>query len=86
MGLFEQGRLTPKLALAASVPATDWNVRSTGAPAAISFSVVVTWARTQLWVGMSYSVRRSSSRCSRARTAAVLSVAGLMPMTASPQP
>ena len=81
-----RARVTPKLALAASVPATDWNVRSTGAPASIRPSVVVTWARTHVWVGMSYSVRRSSSRRSRASTAAGLSVAGLTPMTASPHP
>ena len=43
----------PKLVLAASVPAIDWNTRSTGAPGAISASVVVTWASTQLCVGIS---------------------------------
>ena len=46
-------RLTPKLLLAASVPAMDWNTRSTGAPRSISSMVVVTWASTQDWVGIS---------------------------------
>src|SRR5215212_7468833 len=35
-------RSTPKLRLAASVPAIDWNTRSTGAPCPINPSVVVT--------------------------------------------
>ena len=43
----------PKLLLAASVPAMDWNTRSTGAPRRISSRVVVTWASTQDWVGIS---------------------------------
>ena len=41
----------PKLALAASVPAIDWNSRSTGAPASRQASWVVMWARQQAWVG-----------------------------------
>ena len=51
----------PKLLLAASVPAIDWNTRSTGAPLPIRSSVVVTCASTQLCVGMSSLVRISSS-------------------------
>ena len=33
----------PKLVFAASVPAIDWNTRSTGTPCPISCNVVVTW-------------------------------------------
>jgi hypothetical protein len=44
-------RLMPKPLLAASVPATDWNTRSTGAPRSISCSVLVTWVKMQDWVG-----------------------------------
>ena len=43
----------PKLLLAASVPAIDWNTRSTGAPRSIASIVVVTWVSMQDWVGMS---------------------------------
>ena len=43
----------PKLRFAASVPAIDWNTRSTGAPRSIACSVVVTWASTQDCVGIS---------------------------------
>ena len=42
----------PKPRFAASVPAIDWNTRSTGAPASIARSVVVTCASTQVCVGM----------------------------------
>ncbi len=53
----------PKLALAASVPAIDWNSRSTGAPRSRHASCVVMWARQQAWVGIaSASIRRSSAR------------------------
>ena len=76
----------PKLLFAASLPAIDWNTRSTGAPLAISASVVVTCASTQVWVGMSSLARTSSSIASSACARSVLSVAGLMPMTASPAP
>jgi hypothetical protein len=72
--------------LAGWVPATDWNTRSTGAPCSSARSVVVTWASTQDWVGMPYRVITSSTSCSRATVRAGESVAGLMPMTASPQP
>ena len=52
---------------AASVPAMDWNTRSTGAPASRQRKVVVTWASTQDCVGISYSrMSRSTSR-SRSR-------------------
>ena len=74
----------PKLLLAACVPAIDWNTRSTGEPLRISSSVVVTCASTQLWVGMSSLIRMSSSIDSRRCARSGLSVAGLMPMTASP--
>ena len=43
----------PKPRLAASVPATDWKTRSTGAPSSISSMEDVTWLSTQDWVGMS---------------------------------
>ena len=79
-------RFTPKLALAASVPAMDWNTRSTGAPRRTSSSVVVTWASTQDWVGMSSRQRSSSSISSSSRTRSGLSPAGLTPITASPLP
>ena len=45
--------VTPKPSLAASVPAIDWNTRSTGAPRSMISIDVVTWASTQLWVGIS---------------------------------
>src|SRR5262245_28800884 len=79
-------RSMPKLLFAASLPAIDWNTRSTGAPLAMSASVVVTCASTQVWVGMSSLARTSSSMASSACARSVLSVAGLMPMTASPAP
>ncbi len=43
----------PKLALAASVPAIDWNTRSSGAPRLIASMELVTWVSTQDWVGIS---------------------------------
>ena len=52
----------PKLALAACVPATDWNSRSTGAPRSSAASCVVMCARQQACVGTSSaSMRRSSA-------------------------
>ena len=47
-----KARLRPKLALAASVPAIDWNTRSTGAPRSMAAMVLVTWVSTHDWVGM----------------------------------
>ena len=44
----------PKPRLAASVPAMDWNTRSTGAPRLMASSVVVTCVSTQLCVGISW--------------------------------
>ena len=46
-------RVMPKLRLAASVPATDWKSRSTGAPRSRAASCVVMWARQQVCVGIS---------------------------------
>jgi hypothetical protein len=43
---------TPNALLAVSVPATDWNTRSTGAPRSMSSIVVVTCDSTQDWVGI----------------------------------
>ena len=42
-----------KKAEAASVPAMDWNTRSSGAPRLIASMEVVTWVRMQAWVGIS---------------------------------
>jgi hypothetical protein len=72
--------------LAASVPATDWKTRSTGAPRSISWIDEVTWVSTQPWVGMSKRAMSSSSSFRRSVSAARLSEAGLMPMVASPVP
>ncbi len=77
---------TPKARLAASVPAMDWKTRSTGAPRSMARSAVVTWASTQDWIGAPVRRRSSSSISSRAVIASTLSVAGLMPITASPLP
>ena len=66
--------------------------RSTGTPdrparrGAMRSSVVVTCASTQLCVGMSSLRRNSSSMASSACARSGLSVAGLMPITASPAP
>ena len=49
-------QIDAKAALAASVPATDWNSRSTGAPRSRAASCVVMWARQQVCVGISYDV------------------------------
>ena len=48
--------------------------------------VFVTWVSTQVWVGISYCERSPSSMSSKARLFATLSVAGLIPITASPVP
>ena len=77
---------TPKPALAASVPAIDWKTRSTGAPASIACSVLVTCVSTQLCVGMAWRAISASSRYSRSTSAGMLSPAGLTPITASPAP
>ena len=69
-----------------SVPAIDWNTRSTGTPCSIICSVLVTWVRTQDWVGISSREMTSSSIRTRPDSAATLSLAGLMPITASPAP
>ena len=78
--------VTPNEALAAWVPATDWNTRSTGAPRPISSMAVVTCVNTQPWVGISNRAIRPSSRRNSSPIAARLSDAGLMPITASPLP
>ena len=78
--------MIPNERLVASVPAIDWNTRSTGAPSSIARSVVVTWARTHDWVGISYCPISTSSMSSRRRLCCGESSAGLMPITASPQP
>ena len=79
--------VTPNEALAASVPPIDWNTRSTGAPRAMASIVVVTWVSTQLCVGMSKRPDDVVEHGEQIEDASpMLSVAGLMPMTASPQP
>ena len=50
--LAQQRELDAEARFAASVPAIDWNTRSTGAPRSIARMLVVTCASTQLWVGM----------------------------------
>lgn len=47
------GNVTPKALFAPCVPAIDWNTRSTGTPASIRPSVVVTCVSTHDWTGMS---------------------------------
>ncbi len=46
------GSVTPKLRSAFSVPAIDWNMRPSCAPASSAFICVVTCARQQFCVGM----------------------------------
>ena len=76
----------PNEALVASVPPIDWNTRSTGAPASMHSIVLVTWVSTQDWVGIAYCSMISASRWLSRVACATLSVAGLMPITASPLP
>ena len=77
----------PKLRLAASVPAIDWNTRSTGKPCSISPSVVVTWVSTQAWVGiLSRAIMLVDQAQQPADDVAGSSLAGLMPIQASPEP
>jgi hypothetical protein len=77
----------PKARLAPSVPASDWNMRSIGQPSSSAFICTVTCDSTQCCVGTpfrSHQVASSARRISAVLSA--VSVAGLMPMTASPQP
>jgi hypothetical protein len=60
--------------------------RSIGAPRLMASIEVVTWVRTQLWVGISKRAMISSIMRTRSMIAPTLSLAGLMPITASPQP
>ena len=76
----------PNEVLAASVPAIDWNTKSTGTPRLISSIEVVTWVSTQAWVGISNRVMISSKSRARSAMVSTESDAGLMPITASPQP
>ena len=68
------------------MPAIDWNTRSTGSPCSINPSVVVTWVSTQPCVGICSRAMMSSSSRSRPPITAGSSLAGLMPMQASPDP
>ena len=81
--LSEHCQLIPKLRLAASVPAI---ARSIGEPRRIKLSVVVMCASTQVCVGISSFALISSSIDNKACARSGLSVAGLIPMTASPAP
>ncbi len=81
-----RSRVTPNDRFVASVPAIDWNTRSTGAPSSMHRSVVVTWVSTHDCVGIAKRVITSSRISSRRRQCCGESSAGLMPMTASPHP
>ena len=78
--------LMPNARLAPSVPASDWNIRSIGQPRSSAFIWTVTCDRTQCWVGIRLRRQRSSSARRIAAVDSGVSVAGLTPMTASPQP
>ena len=67
-------------------PAMDWKMRSAGAPDSMARICVVTWASTQIWVGMPWRRRTSSKRVSTRRTLSAVSPEGFRPMTASPAP
>ena len=64
----------------------DWKIRSQGAPLRTASIWVVTWASTQIWVGMSHRVLISWNRSSTRRTLSTLSSTGFRPSTASPAP
>ena len=49
---FRMPRLMPNTLLEISVPEMDWKTRSTGVPDRITSIAFVTWASTQLCVGM----------------------------------
>ena len=44
--------LKPKASLPFWLPAMDWKIRSQGAPSRTAFIWAVTWASTQIWVGI----------------------------------
>ena len=77
---------TPNARLPASVPASDWNIRSIGQPSASAFICTVMWDSTQCWVGMPWARHSASSAVRIAAVDSGVSVAGLTPITASPQP
>ena len=79
-------RSMPKDALAACVPAMDWNTRSTGAPCDMACMVLVTWVSTQVCVGISPRASTSASTWFSRTRSGTLSDTGLMPTTASPAP
>ena len=79
-------RSMPKLRFAASVPAIDWNTRSTGAPCSIAWIWLVTWVSTHDWVGISKRWITSSTSRTMSVSGPSPSPAGLMPITASPAP
>ena len=80
------GSVTPKLRSAFSVPAIDWNIRPSSAPSSSAFICVVTCARQQFCVGMRHCRMNAADAFRIAAVCSGLSVTGLMPITASPQP
>ena len=79
-------KLMPKDWLVFSVPPMDWNTKSTGTCCSMSCNVVVRWVKTQAWVGISNRWMRSLSKWFIWAIWRGSSLAGLMPITASPQP
>ena len=67
-------------------PAMDWKIRSQGAPFRTASIWVVTWASTQIWVGMFQRLLTSWNRSSTRRTLSTESSTGFRPSTASPAP
>ena len=76
----------PKASFPFSEPAMDWKIRSAGAPLRTHSIWVVTWASTQIWVGISQRLRISWNRSSTRVTLSTESSTGLSPSTASPMP
>ena len=76
----------PKASLPFWLPAMDWKIRSQGAPCFTAFIWAVTWARTQIWVGMAQCSLISWKRRRILPTCSAESVTGFSPITASPAP
>ena len=76
----------PKPVLAFSVPAMDWNIRSIGIFLFANWIPEVIWVSTQDWVGIWYSWIMWSNNFNNSERFCRLSVAGLIPITASPLP
>ena len=78
--------MTPKLSLAAWVPAMDWKNMDRGAPLRTACIWVVMWERTVIWVGMSFFRTRFHRPSAMRLVVSASSVTGLMPRQASPEP